>query len=555
MELDLVKLLNDHPELVLFVLLALAYLIGRLKIGNLELSAPPGMLIAGLIMGHLGFKIFPGIETVGLFLFLYSVAFQAGPAFFSVVLSDGFNYISLAAIATFIGYLLTYGFHLVFNFAPGVPVGLFTGSLTTPAGLAAAIETIQGNDISLATGWTRERILQNVSVTYALTFLVADIAVILLSRNLPRWFRFDLKAESIKAAQEKHVQEGSNSAPLDWALTLRAYEVKNSEILDKSIDELEQHTQCTVLSMKRDGLIREVEPDTRLQVKDRLSIWGRVEQQDLLDKLFGAEVADADLLALKIANRDIIVNRPNVVGKSLQDLGITQRYDCYPVRITRAGIELAINPNLELAQGDVLTLSGPQTQLDKLADEIGFFERNVDATDLLSFSLGIIAGFLIGQVSINIGGIQLGLGTSGGLLLSGILLGYLRSIHPTFGRVPPATLWVFKELGLLLFLAGIGIKAGQGLVQALQSPGPIVFLCAFVVSTLPVIVAFLIGRYYFKLNPALLLGAVTGAVTCTPAMAAVSDDAKSAIPTIGYAGTYAFATVFCAIVASLMAGL
>lgn len=99
MELDLVKLLNDHPELVLFVLLALAYLIGRIKIGDLELSAPPGILIAGLMMGHLGFKIFPGIETIGLFLFLYSVAFQAGSAFFSVVLSDGFNYISLAAIA------------------------------------------------------------------------------------------------------------------------------------------------------------------------------------------------------------------------------------------------------------------------------------------------------------------------------------------------------------------------------------------------------------------------------------------------------------------------
>jgi putative transport protein len=202
-----------------------------------------------------------------------------------------------------------------------------------------------------------------------------------------------------------------------------------------------------------------------------------------------------------------------------------------------------------------LTLTGPQARLDQLANKIGFFERDVDTTDLVTFSAGVIVGFLIGQISIDIGGIEIGLGTSGGLLLVGIFLGYLRSIHPTFGRVPPATLWVFKELGLLLFLAGVGIKAGQGLVEALKSPGPIVLLCSLFIATLPVIVTFLFGLYQLKMNPALLLGAVTGAVTCTPAMAAVSSDAKSSIPTIGYAGTYAFATVFCAIAGSIMARL
>jgi len=112
---------------------------------------------------------------------------------------------------------------------------------------------------------------------------------------------------------------------------------------------------------------------------------------------------------------------------------------------------------------------------------------------------------------------------------------------------------VFKELGLLLFLAGVGISAGQGLIAALRSPGPIVFLCSFLIATLPVIISFLFGLYILKMNPALLLGAVTGAVTCTPAMAAVSEDAKSSIPTVGYAGTYAFATILCAIAGSIMA--
>jgi putative transport protein len=262
-----------------------------------------------------------------------------------------------------------------------------------------------------------------------------------------------------------------------------------------------------------------------------------------------------DLLSSKIVNRDVIVTRPEAIGKSLKELDITQHYACYPLRLSRAGIDLTLAPMVTLSRGDVLTLSGPQIWLDKLASQIGFFEQDVNATDLLTFSLGIIVGFLIGQISLSVGGIAIGLGTSGGLLLMGLILGYFRSIQPTFGLVPPATLWVFKELGLLLFLEGVGISAGQGLLEAMQSPGPIILLCSLLISTLPVIVTFLFGLHFLKMNPALLLGAVTGSVTCTPAMAAVSSDAKSSIPTIGYAGTYAFATVLCAIVGSIMAHL
>jgi putative transport protein len=553
MELDIFDLLNTHPELVLFVLLALSYLIGKIKIGRLDLGAPPGMLIAGLVLGALGFTIFPGIQTIGLFLFLYAVAFQAGPAFFSVVMSDGLNYVSLATIATLVGFALTSGAALILDFAPGVSVGLLTGDLTTPAGLAAALDVIRAGEVPLTPGLTTEQVLQNTNVTYALTFLVADIAVILLCRSLPGWFRFDLRAESVRAAQENHIQE-EQPAP-NWSLTLRAYEVRKAEIETKTIAELQNLSQCTVLTHKRDGMVVELQPHTSLRQGDRLAIWGKVEQQDLLDSLLGAEVADEELLSSKIINRDIIVTRPEAVGKSLKELDITHTYACYPLRLSRAGIDLTLTPEVILAQGDVLTLSGPQVWLDKLASQLGFFEREVNATDLLTFSLGIIVGFLIGQISVSFGGIAIGLGTSGGLLLMGLILGYLRSIHPTFGRVPPATLWVFKELGLLLFLAGVGVSAGQGLLAAMQSPGPIILLCSLMIATLPVILAFLFGLHYLKMNPALLLGAVTGSVTCTPAMAAVSSDAKSSIPTIGYAGTYAFATILCAIAGSIMARL
>lgn len=550
MQLEIVDLLKKHPELVLFVLLALSYLIGRIKIGWIRLGAPPGMLIAGLVLGALGFTIFPGIQTIGLFLFLYAVAFQAGPTFFAVVMADGLNYAILAAIATFTGVIFTYIAHLIFQFEPGVFVGLFTGSLTTPAGLAAALDVIRAGEFPLPPNLTTEQILQNINITYALTFLIADIAVILLCRSLPNLFHFDLRAESFKSAQENHIQQEHRSP--NWSLTLRAYQVQKAEIIGKTIADLQALSQCTVLAHKRDGIALDLQLNNLLQKGDRVAIWGKVERQDWLDSLMGEEVADQELLSSKIVNRDVIITKPEAVGQSLQELDITQKYACYPLKFTRSGIDLAITPTVMLLRGDILTLSGPQLWLDKLANRIGFFEQEVNTTDLLTFSLGIIIGFLIGQISISIGGIAISLGTSGGLLLMGLILGYLRSTHPSFGRIPPATLWVFKELGLLLFLEGIGISAGQGLLK-MPSQGFVILLCSVLISTLPVILTFLFGLHILKMNPALLLGAVTGSVTCTPAMSAVSDDAKSSIPTIGYAGTYAFATVLCAIVGSITA--
>lgn len=269
MELDLVDLLKNHPELVLFVLLALSYLVGRLRIGGLRLGAPPGMPIAGLFFGALGFTVFPGIQTVGLFLFLYAVAVQAGPAFFSVVVADGLNYASLAAIATSVGFVLTYGAHLIFQFDPGVSAGLLTGSLTTPAGLAAALDVIRAGEMHLPPDLTAGQILQNINATYALTFLVADIAVITLCRSLPGLFRFDQSAESFRAARENNIKE-EPPAP-NWSLTLRAYEVQKTQVEGKTIADLQDLSECTVLAHKREGMVVDLNPDTLLQKGDRLA--------------------------------------------------------------------------------------------------------------------------------------------------------------------------------------------------------------------------------------------------------------------------------------------
>jgi putative transport protein len=170
----------------------------------------------------------------------------------------------------------------------------------------------------------------------------------------------------------------------------------------------------------------------------------------------------------------------------------------------------------------------------------------------VTFAFGIAAGIAVGAVAVRVGNLSLGLGLSGGLLFSGLTVGSLRTKYPDFGRVPLAARWVFMELGLMFFMAGVGIRAGDGILVALRSAGPTLVLAGAVVTTLPVLLGFAFGRYALRLHPVILLGALTGAATSTPALRAVTQQAGSPLPSVGYAGTYAFASVILAVTGGLL---
>ena len=162
------------------------------------------------------------------------------------------------------------------------------------------------------------------------------------------------------------------------------------------------------------------------------------------------------------------------------------------------------------------------------------------------------AGIALGTFSVTIGGISVGLGTAGGLLTTGLLIGYLRSIRPTFGRIPSAARWVFMELGLQMFMAGVGVSAGSGIVETLRSVGPSLVLCGIAVTVGPVVTGWLVGSLVLRMNPALLLGAITGAMTSGAALSIVNSAAKSTVPALGYTGAYAFANVILTLAGTLI---
>jgi putative transport protein len=164
----------------------------------------------------------------------------------------------------------------------------------------------------------------------------------------------------------------------------------------------------------------------------------------------------------------------------------------------------------------------------------------------------MIAGTLLGLVTLQLGEVSIGLGTAGGLLIVGIIIGYLGSVMPTFGRVPAAARYVFMDLGLMLFMAGVGLNAGGGVIQALASVGPRIIVGGVLVTLLPPFVAYLVGRWLLRMNPALLLGSITGAMTSTAALNVVTEEARSGVPALGYAGTYTFANVLLTFAGALM---
>jgi len=208
-------------------------------------------------------------------------------------------------------------------------------------------------------------------------------------------------------------------------------------------------------------------------------------------------------------------------------------------KLTRAGIEMPFHPGTMLDRGDVLTIAGAHKNVERALPWIGYPDRTTDKTDISFMGLGIAVGALIGAITINLGHVPLSLSTSGGTLIAGLICGWLRAIHRTFGRIPEAALWVFNNVGLNAFIAVVGIGAGPAFVNGLKTNGLGLFIAGVVVTTLPFIVGILAGKYIFKFHPGINLGACAGARTTTAALGAIQEVAKSKVPALGYTVPYA----------------
>jgi putative transport protein len=200
---------------------------------------------------------------------------------------------------------------------------------------------------------------------------------------------------------------------------------------------------------------------------------------------------------------------------------------------------MPLNAGFKLDRGDTVTLVGSRADVERAAEAIGYADRVTEGTDMVVMGIGIVVGALIGALTFHVGGVPLGLSTSGGALIAGLVCGWLRSVNRTFGRIPAPALWVFNNIGLNTFIAVVGISAGPGFVAGLKAQGLQLFLAGLVVTTVPLVFGLLIGKYLFKMKAPIVLGACAGARTTTAALGAIEEEAKSKVPALGYTVTYA----------------
>lgn len=544
-------LLREQPALALFLVIGVGYVVGRLRVGGIQLGTSLGVLLGGLLLGHFGVRGGGGSQSIGFMLFIYCVGLRAGPQFFTAFRESGIKFAALSLAVAAVGLAAAVLISSRLGLQPGYSAGLLAGALTSTPTLVAAQDAVRDGAARLPAGFAPEAALQNLAAAYAITYVVGMFGLLIVVSALPRVIGIDLEAEARRIAGLRRDADAA-PGPTSYAdmPVVRAYRVTREELVGQPLGAmpLVRHSGCLPVRLKRDGRLIDVAPETVLQLGDLVAVVApRAEQRRALEHL-GSEIVDDDLLEVASQTRNILVT-----GATAQaTVSTAAEYGCFIMGVRRAGLSLPPAAELPLQKGDLVVAAGLPRNLDALAQRIGRSEAPADEADLITFAFGIAAGIAVGLVTVRVGGIPVGLGTAGGLLLSGLIVGFLRTSNPTFGQISVGATTVLMELGLQFFMANVGLEAGGSILAALRATGPWLPIGAFVVMVLPVLVGFTIGRLFLGFDPVILLGALTGAMTSTPALDMLNRQADSPLPTVGYAGTYAFANVLLAIAGSLL---
>jgi putative transport protein len=414
---------------------------------------------------------------------------------------------------------------------------------------------VRAGDVPVPEGVTADDVMTNVTTAYAITYLFGLVGLILIIRFLPRVTGVDLAREAARLESQR-VGGIEDRVYALQDIQVRAHRLTNEELVGRRVGDIAEELQArmSVERIRRGGAMIPVTPDTTLELHDELCLVGFLGEFVRQASEVGPELSDPELLDVPLESCRIVLLRSKIkrakVTTSLAQ--IAARRGCFVSRVQRFGVDLPIRGSFEIQAGDVLHVTGPAERVQEAGEAAGHIERPTRETDLVTFALGIAAGLLIGGLTVSVFGISIGLGTAGGLLVAGLVIGYLRALHPTFGRVPEAARWIFMELGLTIFMAGVGLRAGSDIIETLTDDGLSLFFAGICVTSVPVLVGYLFGRKVLALNPVYLLGGITGSMTSGGSLSVVTGEARSSLPSLGYTGAYAFANILLTVAGSVI---
>jgi putative transport protein len=547
----LVKALQQNPELAIFLALAIGFAIGRVKFASFSLGTVVGTLFAGVLIGQLDIKVSSLVKTVFFDLFLFTTGYKVGPQFFRGLKRDALSQLALTLVLCVTCLATAFVAAKLLGYDIGTAAGLLAGAFTESTVIGTAGDAINRLAISAE---EKTRLLNNIPVAYAVTYLVGTAAVIWFLPTIgPKLMGVNLKDEALKMRAQ--VPGGVETQPgiisPSRSFGVRAYRVTNEKLINKTVAELEampKDMRVFIQRIRRGDAIMEAEPTTLIRQGDIIAVATREEALVERGNLIGPELDDKQLLDFPVELLDVVLTNKALVDKTLADLvqlepWRTKFRGVFLRKLTRGGEEMPITPTLEVERGDVLSLVGAKSDVDRGVCAIGYADWPSSATDMIFVGTGIFIGGLVGLLTVTIAGLPITLTASGGALIMGLVFGWLRSVFPAFGRIPEAAMWVFDMVGLTVFIAVVGLSAGPSFIAGLQKSGISLVLVGLVAAVLPHAVAILFGRYILKMNPLILLGACSGAGTMTAALRAIQDKAESKLPALGYTVPYAVGNI------------
>lgn len=540
--------LREHPELAIFLTLFAGFWIGRFKIGKFSLGTVTSVLLVGVLVGQLNIPVDGPMKAVFFLLFLFAVGYKVGPQFFRGLKKDGLPQVGFAVLMCIVSLVAPWILAKIMGYHVGEAAGLLAGSQTISAVIGVASDTINQLGISAE---QKETYINAIPVAYAVTYIfgTAGSAWILASLG-PKMLG---GLEKVKAdCKELEAQMGNSEvdepgfAPALRPVVFRAYKIANEWFGDgKTVSELENYLfsndkRLFVERVRKQGAVKEVNPDMVLQLNDEVVLSGRREFVIGEEDWIGPEVIDAQLLDFPAETLPVMVTHRTFAGEKIAAIRAQKFMHGVSIRsIKRAGISVPVLAQTVVDSGDILELTGLKHEVETAAKQMGYVDRPTNQTDMIFVGLGILIGGLIGALAIHVGGVPISLSTSGGALIMGLVFGWLRSKHPTFGGIPEPSLWVLNNVGLNMFIAVVGIAAGPSFVAGFKDVGFSLFIVGALATAIPLIAGLLMAKYIFKFRPAISLGCTAGARTTTAALGAIQDAVESDTPALGYTVTYA----------------
>ena len=532
--------------IVLALTIAIGLLLNRIKFGSVSLGVT-WVLFVGIVLSHFGLTINPEIchfvKEFGLILFVYSIGIQVGPSFISSLRDGGIKLNMLAMLIILIGCCICYGIHLLTGESLTTMVGVLSGAVTNTPGLGAAQSVVESGQAS------------KMATAYAVAYPLGVVGII-LSMLLIRWmFRIKIDREASKATR--------SDAPRTVRVDVR---VTNHAIFGKTIEDILRITRSHFVVARifdHENQQRIASGHTELQENDILRIVVSSQEVELVQSLIGEVVKEVDAkewgsAASHLEKRRIVVTKPELNGKHIGDLHIRENYHVTITRVVRAGIELVATYELRLQMGDVVVVVGRANDLDQVSTILGNSVTRLDRPNLFPIFVGMFLGVLLGSIPIAIPGVPqaVKLGLAGGPLIVAILLAKYGPKYKMITFTTNSANMMIREIGISLFLAAVGLGAGEGFVEAITNGGYWWILYGFAITVLPLLIVGIIARKGMKMDYFSLMGLMSGAMTDPPALAYANTVATNDRAAVAYATVYPltmFLRIFTAQILALIA--